>query len=170
MPGPGVGGHCLAVAPWFIIEKEPNLSQIIKSSRILNDNMPNYVYEVTDKILKGDKNKKITILGVTYKANTDDMRESPIIKLIDKLVENNYQVRVFDPYVKSYHLNNLNILKACEDSDLLVLGVNHDDFKELPFEKIRLVMKGNIILDTRNFLDKEKIVKAGFEYKLLGCN
>lgn len=58
MPGPGVGGHCLAVAPWFIIEKEPNLSQIIKSSRILNDNMPNYVYEVTDKILKGDKNKK----------------------------------------------------------------------------------------------------------------
>ena len=93
-PGPGVGGHCLAVDPWFIIEKEPELSNIIKSSRLLNDSMPEYVYNKIDKILQKDKSKKITILGITYKANTDDMRESPIIKLIDKLLKNNAMFKI----------------------------------------------------------------------------
>ena len=154
-PGPGVGGHCLAVDPWFIIEKEPELSNIIKSSRLLNDSMPEYVYNKIDKILQKDKSKKITILGITYKANTDDMRESPIIKLIDKLLKNNYNVKVFDPYIKDFQINCQSILEACKDSDLLILGVNHDYFKNLPLDEIKTTMKGNLILDTRNFLDKE---------------
>ena len=169
-PGPGVGGHCLAVDPWFIIEKEPELSNIIKSSRLLNDSMPEYVYNKIDKILQKDKSKKITILGITYKANTDDMRESPIIKLIDKLLKNNYNVKVFDPYIKDFQINRQSILEACKDSDLLILGVNHDYFKNLPLDEIKTTMKGNLILDTRNFLDKEEVEKSGFIYKLLGSN
>ena len=169
-PGPGVGGHCLAVDPWFIIEKEPELSNIIKSSRLLNDSMPEYVYNKIDKILQKDKSKKITILGITYKANTDDMRESPIIKLIDKLLKNNYNVKVFDPYIKGFQINCQSILEACKDSDLLILGVNHDYFKNLPLDEIKTTMKGNLILDTRNFLDKEEVEKSGFIYKLLGSN
>lgn len=169
-PGPGVGGHCLAVDPWFIIEKEPELSNIIKSSRLLNDRMPEYVYNKIDKILQKDKSKKITILGITYKANTDDMRESPIIKLIDKLLKNNYNVKVFDPYIKDFQINCQSILEACKDSDLLILGVNHDYFKNLPLDEIKTTMKGNLILDTRNFLDKEEVEKSGFIYKLLGSN
>ena len=169
-PGPGVGGHCLAVDPWFIIEKEPELSNIIKSSRLLNDSMPEYVYNKIDKILQKDKSKKITILGITYKANTDDMRESPIIKLIDKLLKNNYNVKVFDPYIKDFQISCQSILEACKDSDLLILGVNHDYFKNLPLDEIKTTMKGNLILDTRNFLDKEEVEKSGFIYKLLGSN
>ena len=169
-PGPGVGGHCLAVDPWFIIEKEPELSNIIKSSRLLNDSMPEYVYNKIDKILQKDKSKKITILGITYKANTDDMRESPIIKLIDKLLKNNYNVKVFDPYIKDFQINCQSILEACKDSDLLILGVNHDYFKNLPLDEIKTTMKGNLILDTRNFLDKEEVENSGFIYKLLGSN
>ena len=169
-PGPGVGGHCLAVDPWFIIEKEPELSNIIKSSRLLNDSMPEYVYNKIDKILQKDKSKKITNLGITYKANTDDMRESPIIKLIDKLLKNNYNVKVFDPYIKDFQINCQSILEACKDSDLLILGVNHDYFKNLPLDEIKTTMKGNLILDTRNFLDKEEVEKSGFIYKLLGSN
>ena len=169
-PGPGVGGHCLAVDPWFIIEKEPELSNIIKSSRLLNDSMPEYVYNKIDKILQKDKSKKITILGITYKANTDDMRESPIIKLIDKLLKNNYNVKVFDPYIKDFQINCQSILEACKDSDLLILGVHHDYFKNLPLDEIKTTMKGNLILDTRNFLDKEEVEKSGFIYKLLGSN
>ena len=169
-PGPGVGGHCLAVDPWFIIEREPELSNIIKSSRLLNDSMPEYVYNKIDKILQKDKSKKITILGITYKANTDDMRESPIIKLIDKLLKNNYNVKVFDPYIKDFQINCQSILEACKDSDLLILGVNHDYFKNLPLDEIKTTMKGNLILDTRNFLDKEEVEKSGFIYKLLGSN
>lgn len=169
-PGPGVGGHCLAVDPWFIIEKEPELSNIIKSSRLLNDSMPEYVYNKIDKILQKDKSKKITILGITYKANTDDMRESPIIKLINKLLKNNYNVKVFDPYIKDFQINCQSILEACKDSDLLILGVNHDYFKNLPLDEIKTTMKGNLILDTRNFLDKKEVEKSGFIYKLLGSN
>lgn len=169
-PGPGVGGHCLAVDPWFIIEKEPELSNIIKSSRLLNDSMPEYVYNKIDKILQKDKSKKITILGITYKANTDDMRESPIIKLIDKLLKNNYNVKVFDPYIKDFQINCQSILEACKDSDLLILEVNHDYFKNLPLDEIKTTMKGNLILDIRNFLDKEEVEKSGFIYKLLGSN
>ena len=169
-PGPGVGGHCLAVDPWFIIEKEPELSNIIKSSRLLNDSMPEYVYNKIDKILQKNKSKKITILGITYKANTDDMRESPIINLIDKLLKNNYNVKVFDPYIKDFQINCQSILEACKDSDLLILGVNHDYFKNLPLDEIKTTMKGNLILDTRNFLDKKEVEKSGFIYKLLGSN
>lgn len=168
-PGPGVGGHCLAVDPWFIVEKEPELSKIIKSSRELNDFMPTYVYESVEKILKDKKDKSVTILGITYKANIDDIRESPIIKLIDLLIKNNYTVKVFDPFVKDFDLNKNDIISACQGSDLLILGVNHDYFKHLPLEAIKKEMRGNIILDTRNYLNEEEAKEAGFIYKLLGC-
>lgn len=169
MPGPGVGGHCLAVDPWFIVEKEPELSKIIKYSREINDFMPNYVYESVEKVLDGKKDKTVTILGITYKANIDDIRESPIIKLIDLFLQNNYTVKVFDPFVRNFYLNEDNIISACQCSDLLILGVNHDYFKHLHLDEIKKEMRGNIILDTRNYLNKEEVEKAGFSYKLLGC-
>lgn len=169
MPGPGVGGHCLAVDPWFIVEKEPHVSKIIKSSRQLNDFMPTYVYESVDKLLNDKKYKNVTILGITYKANIDDIRESPIIKLIDLLLENNYTVKVFDPFVKDFYLNENNIISACKGSDLLILGVNHDCFKILPLDEIKKEMRGNLMLDTRNYLNKEEIERKGFVYRLLGC-
>ncbi|WP_434797415.1 nucleotide sugar dehydrogenase [Terrisporobacter vanillatitrophus] len=169
MPGPGVGGHCLAVDPWFIVEKEPHVSKIIKSSRQLNDFMPTYVYESVDKLLNDKKDKNVTILGITYKANIDDIRESPIIKLIDLLLESNYTVKVFDPFVKDFYLNENNIISACKESDLLILGVNHDCFKILPLDEIKKEMRGNLMLDTRNYLNKEEIERKGFVYRLLGC-
>lgn len=167
-PGPGVGGHCLAVDPWFIVDKVPNLSKIIKYSRQINDFMPTYVYKSVENILNEKKDKTVTILGITYKANIDDIRESPIIKLIDLLLQNNYTVKVFDPFVKDFYLNKDNIISACQDSDLLILGVDHDYFNHLPLESIKKKMRGNIILDTRNYLNKEEIQRAGFVYKLLG--
>lgn len=168
-PGPGVGGHCLAVDPWFIIDKEPCLSKIIKLSRNINDYMANYVYNSIEKILEQNTNKQITILGIAYKPNIDDIRESPIIKLIDNLLKNNYSVKVFDPFVKDFYLNEKDLLSACKDSDILILGVNHDYFKHLPLDLIKKEMRGNIILDTRNCLDEKEIMNAGFVYKLLGC-
>lgn len=167
-PGPGVGGHCLSVDPWFVVEKEPQLSKLIKTSRQINDNMPTYVYETIEKILDFEKNKKITILGITYKANISDIRESSIIKLIDILLKNNYNVSVYDPFVKDSYLSKDNIIEACEDSDLVVLGVDHDEFKNIPLDMIKKVMSGNILLDTRNFFNKEEVLEVGLDYRLLG--
>lgn len=168
-PGPGVGGHCLAVDPWFIVEKEPSLAKIIDLSRKTNDFMPIFVFEKIEKLLEDiNHDKKITILGATYKANIDDMRESPIIKLANILKNNGYKVDIYDTFIKDNNLVNKDLIDSCKDSDLIILGVNHDNFKDLPLDDIKKVVRGNIVLDTRNFLDEDKIKDAGFIYKLLG--
>ncbi len=169
-PGPGVGGHCLAVDPWFIIEKNSDLARIIALSRETNDSMPQYVLNRIDDILKDVKGiKKVTILGITYKPNIDDVRESPIIKLVNLLDKReDYKVSVYDPHVKTYKYQAKNLTDASKDSDLIVLAVNHDAFRNLPLSDMARVMRNKNLLDTRNFLDKYEVEDKGFRYELLG--
>ena len=168
-PGPGVGGHCLAVDPWFIVEKNPDLAQIIKLARETNDSMPQFIFNKIENILKNIKGvKKVTMLGITYKANIDDTRESPVINLIKLLEKHNYKISLVDPYVKEFRYKVENVTEAANESDLLVLAVNHKDFKELDFDTLAKNMRNKIILDTRNYFDKNIIVNKGFKYYLLG--
>lgn len=168
-PGPGVGGHCLAVDPWFIVEKVPELAKIIKLSRETNDSMPHYIFEKIEVLLKDIKGKKkVTVLGITYKPNIDDIRESPIVELIKLLEHAGYEISVVDPYVKEYKYLENDIIKACNGSDLVMLAVNHNKFKVLPFEDMKRKMRGNILLDTRNYLDKESLKLNNFNHVLLG--
>jgi len=168
-PGPGVGGHCLAIDPWFIVEKNPDLARIIKLARETNDSMPQFIFNKIENILKNIKGtKKVTILGITYKANIDDTRESPIINLIQLLEKHNYKISVVDPYVKEFRYKVENVAEAANNSDLLVLAVNHKDFKDLDFDLIAKNMQNKIILDTRNYFDKNIVEKEGFKYYLLG--
>lgn len=169
-PGPGVGGHCLAVDPWFIVEKVPELARIIELARRTNDSMPHYIANRIDAILGGIQGtRKVTILGITYKPNIDDMRESPIIELVHILEEQGYEIAVVDPYVGEYRYLEKDLLKACSRSDLILLGVNHNEFKNLPYIEIKRQMKNLYILDTRNYLDRDEIEKNGFQYSLLGA-
>lgn len=170
-PGPGVGGHCLAVDPWFIVEKFPGLAQIIELSRKTNDHMPHHVFHRIEKILSSVQGtKKVTILGMTYKPNIDDMRESPIVELIELLEKaEGFSVNVVDPHVRSYHLLEKNLLKAAEESHLVVLGVNHNEFASLDFRNLKAVMAQPNILDTRNFWDGNELKELGFSYHLLGA-
>jgi UDP-N-acetyl-D-mannosaminuronic acid dehydrogenase len=168
-PGPGVGGHCLAVDPWFIVEKNPDLARIIKLARETNDSMPQFVFNKIENILKNIKGvKKVTILGITYKSNIDDTRESPIINLIGLLEKHNYKISVVDPYVKEFRYKVENVAEAANDSDLLVLAVNHKNFKELDFDTLDKKMRNQIILDTRNYFNKNIVENKGFKYYLLG--
>lgn len=163
-PGPGVGGHCLAVDPWFIVQRVPQIANLIKISRDINDSMPIYVYDKIERILNENKaDKVVTILGVTYKANIDDTRESPIIKLINILKENGYNLRIYDPNISEYENLYDDFIKACEDSELIVLAVDHTNFNNLDFKKAKSVMKNKIILDTRNFLDCRYLENEGFK-------
>jgi len=171
-PGPGVGGHCLAVDPWFIVEKQKN-GVIIEKSREINDNMPIHVFNRLKHILKDD-NSKIGILGITYKPNIDDTRESPILKLADIILKNtNYKLALHDPYVlknntrfKDYMVNSIE--EAAENADILILGVNHREYGNIDFEKISKLMKFKHIYDTRNFLDEKTLEELGFKITLLG--
>lgn len=169
-PGPGVGGHCLAIDPWFIIEKNPDLAKIIALSRKTNDDMPRHVLSRIDEILKDIKGtKKVSILGITYKPNIDDMRESPIIKLIELMEERkDYTISVYDPHVKTHKYQAKDLIDVSKDSDLILLAVNHDTFKNLPLNDMGRVMRNKNLFDTRNFLDKHEVEDKGFRYELLG--
>lgn len=171
-PGPGVGGHCIAVDPWFIVEKYPAEAQIISMARRINDAMPKYIAEKIDNILKDiPGQKKITILGITYKQDVDDVRESPIIHLIDLLKDRkDYDISIVDPYVMNSGHKTEDLLPAVTGSDLVLLGVNHKEFAMIDFRTVADVMRNKNLLDTRNFLNGEALEKLGFRYYLLGKN
>ncbi len=162
-PGPGVGGHCIAVDPWFIIEKAQKETVLMKNSRDINDTMPLYVANMAENILNGKK--KVTVLGVTYKPDVDDMRESPIVTLVKHLEDKNCEVSIVDPHVTKY---NVDLYEKVSGQDLLILAVNHKEFKDIDFEKVYDLMNSKNILDTRNFLDGKTLRKIGFNYELLG--
>jgi UDP-N-acetyl-D-mannosaminuronic acid dehydrogenase len=168
-PGPGVGGHCLTVDPFFIIERVPEVAKIIGLGRKINDSMPEYVVEKIKEALKQvSALPKITILGATYKPDIDDIRESPILKIIDILVQNKFKIVLVDPHIKSHPYLEKDLYKAVESSDLLLLAVNHREFKNLQFERIVELMRTPIIFDTRNFYEANILRKLGFKYILLG--
>ncbi|WP_299524512.1 nucleotide sugar dehydrogenase [uncultured Methanobrevibacter sp.] len=146
-PGPGVGGHCLAIDPYFIYSKAPQEAKIIKLARDTNNSMPEFVYENVKKIIpKG----KIAVLGVAYKGNTDDDRESPAYKIIAKLESDNYEINVYDPHVDNK--NNVSLNEATQDASLLLILCDHDEFKNLDYNLIKENMKNPVIFDTKNII------------------
>lgn len=170
-PGPGVGGHCLAVDPWFIVEKHPELAKIIRLSRETNDGMPHHVLNRADKILSEiSGKKKVVILGATYKPNIDDMRESPIMDLVELLGEkSDYEVSIYDPHITGHKLLVNTLEEAVSGAHLIILGVNHDEFAKINFSKLSPLMAQANILDTRNYYDRFALEAAGFKSYLLGA-
>lgn len=153
-PGPGVGGHCLAVDPYFIIAEAPEQTPLIQQARAINTSMPNFVVDKVNNIMSKNNGKKVTILGVAYKGNVDDIRESPALKIIDQLKqENNYEVSVFDPHVKQDWIED-NLDHAVENSDLLVVLTDHNEFKMIDSDALK-TMKHRWILDTKNIIQPD---------------
>ncbi|WP_208422419.1 nucleotide sugar dehydrogenase [Latilactobacillus fragifolii] len=153
-PGPGVGGHCLAVDPYFIIAEAPEQTPLIQQARAINTSMPNFVVDKINNIMSKNNGKKVTILGVAYKGNVDDIRESPALKIIDQLKqENNYEVSVFDPHVKQDWIED-NLDHAVENSDLLVVLTDHNEFKIIDRDALK-TMKHRWILDTKNIIQPD---------------
>ena len=146
-PGPGVGGHCLAIDPYFIYAKAPETAKIIKLARDTNNSMPDFVCEYVSKII--DKGK-IALLGVSYKGNTGDDRESPAYDIISKLMQNNYEIAVHDPHIKNENFVSLD--EATKDADLILILCDHNEFKDLDYDLILKNMKKAVIFDTKNII------------------
>ena len=166
-PGPGVGGHCIALDPWFLVEKSEQ-AKLIKQARLINDSMPQFVFDKIKNILGGFNGQTIALFGVTYKPNIDDVRESPVMHLLDMLKKENVKVNVCDPHAKDQVENNMDIYDAVKDASIMVLGVNHDEFKDLDFSKVSSLLKDKNVLDTRNFFNRENLIKNNINYYLLG--
>lgn len=169
-PGPGVGGHCIAVDPWFLVEIGGDNAQIIHHSRHINDSMPAYTAQKTLSIL--DENNivggKVAVLGLAFKGNVNDIRESPSIAVIDYLQQLGLEVVSFDPHIKeNNHVTQTQHLEeATRDADILLVLTDHNEFKT--FDPHTITTNHKIVFDTKNCLNRKVWQNAGFQYYLLG--
>jgi len=160
-PGPGVGGHCISVDPWFLVEKAPDISQLIYKARKINDDQPNYIVQKITEALDGSlQNKNIAVLGLAYKPDVDDFRESPSIVIVKKLVQENANVYTYDPYKPDYNVGgsiNCHFLDdAIRDCELIVVTVAHTPFKDLLSNGVLGKTKAKVLLDTVNIYSSSK--------------
>ena len=164
-PGPGVGGHCIAIDPMFLAEKSSK-ARIVTLAREINSGMPIHVIKMIKSMIMDIRTPTITLLGLAYKGNVDDIRESPTFK-IKKIAENEgILVKLYDPLVHDYPGNSMTLDEATKNSDCLVLITDHDLFKEI--DPKQLSMKHKNLVDTRNILDHNLWRTAGFRIKILG--
>lgn len=173
-PSCGVGGHCIPVDPHYLVEraKESGFNhRFLKLAIETNDNMPEYTVERLQDALNENKmpmkDTVIGILGLAYKANVDDLRESPSFKIIEKLKEHYCKVETFDPHVKSK--SSMKSLDALlKKADALLVATNHREFIEALTPALLKKHGIKVIVDGKNCLDKEMFKKAGIIYKGIG--
>ncbi len=172
-PSCGVGGHCIPVDPYYLIEKakENDFDHVfLRAARKINNSMPSYTVEVLqdalNQIEKSIKGSKIGLLGMSYKANVSDLRESPSFKIIKALKRHSGKAEIFDPYSPK-HSTVKSLDELLEKSEALILATNHNEFVNIPVKKF-LDNGIKVIVDGKNCLDKEAIQKAGIIYKGIG--
>lgn len=154
-PGPGVGGHCIAVDPWFIVSSVPEESKMIKMARDINDGKPEWVMEKVKKAVDGNENGRIAALGIAFKNDIDDLRESPSLGIVKRLALENpgLDVRVVEPNVQQLpqelsEISNLRLQpleEAVRESDVILLLVNHKEFLSMD----KSLLEGKTVIDTK---------------------
>lgn len=150
-PGPGVGGHCISVDPWFLVGDYPALTKVIWESMNVNDSMPEYVLNRTYEIMQKEGVKDVSrvgIYGLTYKENVDDFRESPTLQLLEHQKKHLAEpLKIFDPWLKNDIVENQyhDFDKFLNDCDIIIIMVKHDHIKQ-NFDKL----KGKVVFDTQN--------------------
>lgn len=149
-PGPGVGGHCIAVDPWFIIDRAPEQARLIRTAREVNDNKPDWVVsKIAEKAAKF-KRPVIGCLGLAFKADLDDLRESPAVGIVNKLIELNVgEIVVCEPNISTHPSFELSTIeKVIEIADIIVVLVDHKEFRAMSASKL----SEKIVIDTRGIL------------------
>lgn len=172
-PGPGVGGHCISVDPWFFVESAPDITPLIYHARTVNDGQPHFVMELVRKAVGNLKGRKIAALGLAYKPDVDDLRESPAAEVVHLLQKEGAIVKAFEPF-KPEGLPNMDCVPTLEaalkDAEVVVLLVNHTEFRTLTPEKLRTLTPAKILVDTINGWVGQNWEKAGFKLHRLGAN
>ena len=169
-PGPGVGGHCIAVDPWFLASAAPDESRLIQAARGVNDAMPAHVLDLLAQVAQPPS--PVALLGLAYKADVDDIRESPALRVAELAVQRGYSVRLCDPHVRpetaSLPAPLLPLEQAVRDAEAVALLVDHRVFQELDVDLVASLVSRKCILDTRRALDLAVWQARGFEVIVLG--
>lgn len=161
-PGPGVGGHCIAVDPWFIVDAAPDKAKLIHTARNVNDSKPHYVVEKVREATKHIDHPTIACLGLSFKANVDDLRESPAIEIVKQLSTLYDEIiYVAEPHIdelpinlKKYNVELTRTETAINKANVVVLLVSHDYFKAIDDE----IFQGKIVIDPTGMLFQDKKV------------
>ena len=173
-PGPGVGGHCISVDPWFLVEAAPDITPLIHTARIINDSQPDHVVELVNRILGSLKDRRITVLGLAYKPDVDDLRESPAVEVAHKLHANGAIVTAFEPFKTDFEITGVTMATTLEEAvkqaEILILLVNHTDFKQFEPVQLASITPARKLLDTVGGWNPEVWQLAGFETHRLGVS
>ena len=149
-PGPGVGGHCIAVDPWFIVARNPELARIIRTARIVNDSKPEWVISKVKAAADKFKKPVIGCLGLSFKADVDDLRESPSVEIVHKLKQEGIgKLLVAEPNLTKHpEFDLMPYEEVVAKSDIVLLLVNHRQFRKLK----AVDLKEKILIDTRGII------------------
>ncbi len=171
-PGPGVGGHCISVDPWFFVEAAPELTPLIYHSRQVNDAQPQFVVDIVKRALDSLNGKKIAALGLAYKPDVDDLRESPANEVVHLLQHEGAQVKAWEPFKPDANMAGITMSPTLEDSiqdaDALLLLVKHTEFTKFDPNEIKKITKARIVIDTVSGWDKETWKNSGFQFFRIG--
>jgi len=167
-PGVGVGGHCISVDPWFLVEAAPNDARLIQMARTINDEQPEFVAKLIHEAAGVLAQKKIAFLGLSFKPNVDDLRESPAIKLAQHLSRMGAAVTAYEPFKEDASFEGFtqaaSLDAALFDADLVVLAVAHDQFTDLQPEKIKSKTSARVVFDAVRGWDKTAWEDEGFQF------
>jgi UDP-N-acetyl-D-mannosaminuronic acid dehydrogenase len=170
-PGPGVGGHCIAVDPWFIVSEFPTDARVIRSARERNDAMPATVVARIMQLIDLGTRPKIALLGASYKGNVGDARNSPAIDVYTALsaqLKGRADIRMHDPHVVDPRLPLRPLDEVLHGADLLVILTDHNEYASLLPSRVFREVRTPVLFDTRNTVDQAAWVSAGFAVHVLG--
>ncbi len=171
-PGPGVGGHCISVDPWFFVEAAPDLTPLILTARQVNDSQPEFVLRTIKKHIGEIKGKRIAALGLAFKPDVDDLRESPAVEIVHLLLNEGAMVNTYEPFKPEFQVNGATaaptLVEALKDADMILLLVGHKQFKNLDPVEVARMTNARLVLDTVNGWDSPFWSEAGFQVKKLG--
>jgi UDP-N-acetyl-D-mannosaminuronic acid dehydrogenase len=172
-PGPGVGGHCISVDPWFLVESAPDQTDLIRQARLVNDRQPARVVARLEAVLGGLEGKAIAALGLAYKADVDDLRESPALEVARRLAAAGARVRTYEPNAPTATAAGAqaapSIEAALDGADAMILLVDHHGWDGLDPAWAAGKMRGRTVFDARGILPRAAWEQAGFQLHVLGA-
>jgi UDP-N-acetyl-D-mannosaminuronic acid dehydrogenase len=171
-PGPGVGGHCISVDPWFFVEAAPELTPLIYQARHVNDGQPHFVVDLVRRAAGGLKGKRIAALGLAYKPDVDDLRESPAVEVVRLLQNEGAVVKAWEPFKPEANLPGIEMATSLEaalrEAEVIALLVRHTDFVNLKPGELAARTSARVIVDTVNGWPADDWRQAGFQVTRLG--
>lgn len=173
-PGPGVGGHCIPVYPYFILNKIKKNKDLLTLSRKINDSMSQHMIELAKEALKEKglsiKNATILLLGIAYRAGVKETRKSPGLKIAHELIKMCDKVSAYDPMFNEKETAGLGVTyqKDFKDVDCIIITTSEKEFKDLDWSNIAKKMRTKVIIQGGNIIDINKLEKLGFFVRRIG--